>query len=192
MSTAAETVSEAPTSAPETPPATSPQAADPGKQDPLKLMKALAVAGDMAGLLDAFIKFPKEVADLRQIESLLRISAKQASKQSPKRFTRAVYREATAFLAYVQMRLHIYTVLALADVDRQSQPRLEPLSDELTGKVLPQIEHLMRLTMDLNQSWAQTNRLWRLARNKKQPLDLNAWYDEQAAAGTLPYLNTGS
>jgi hypothetical protein len=195
MDSAGEPASEMPTSAPEAPAASAPEADVADKPDPLTTMKTLALAGDLAGLLDAFTRFPQEVAEIRKIRVLLRMAVKRASKQSPRRFTREVYREATAFLAYVQMRLHICAVVALSEADRQPQARLGALPDELTGKVLPQIEHLMRLTMDLNQSWAQTYRLWRLARrnnNKKQPVDFNDWYDEQAAAGILPELNTGS
>jgi hypothetical protein len=194
MSTADEILSDTPVSAPETRPASAPQAADAVEPEPLKIMKALAVAGDLAGLLDAFIKYPKEAADFRQIRTIMRAAIRQASKQSPRRFTRAIYREATAFLAYVQMRLHTYVVLALADVDRQSQPRLEAPSDELMSKILPQVERLMRLTMELNQSWATTYRLWRLARRggkKKQIQHFNDWYDDQVAAGILPELYTG-
>jgi hypothetical protein len=193
MSTVDEPVSQIHLSEPETSPGIAPQA-DADKPDHVKIMKALATAGDLAGLLDRFIKFPKEVADFRQIRPILRTVVVQASKQSPRRFTREIFREATAFLAYVQMRLHTYAVLALADADRQSQPRLEPVSDEFTGKILPQIEHLMRLTMELNQSWATTYRMWRLARRgvKKKPIqDFNDWYDDQVEAGILPELHTG-
>lgn len=194
MDNAGETVSEIPTSAPEAAPAMAPEAAASHKPDPLATMKTLALAGDLAGLLDMFIRFPKEVAEIRKIRVLLGMAVKRASKQPPRRFTREVYREATAFLAYVQMRLHLCAVAALSEADRQPQARLGALPNELTGKVLPQIEHLMRLTIDLNQSWAQTYRLWRLARRsrkKKQPQLFNDWYDEQAAAGIMPELHTG-
>jgi hypothetical protein len=197
MSTSVEPGSEMQPPESETSPESVPQAHDAETPDPLKSMKALAMAGDLAGLLDAFITFPRTAAGIRQIRPLLRSSVKQASKQSPRRFTREVYREATAFLAYVQMRLHTYAVLALADVDRQSQPRLEPLSDELTTKILPQIEQLLRLTMELSQSWAQTCRLWRLTRRgtgnangRRRPRDFNEWYDGLVEDGVLPELHT--
>jgi hypothetical protein len=194
MSTAGETVSEIHTSAPEASPTSAPEATASDEPDPLQTMKTLALAGDLAGLLDAFIRFPEVVAEIRKIRVLLRMAVKRASKRSPRRFMREVYREATAFLAYVQMRLHIYAVVALSEADRQPQARLEALPDELTGKVLPQIEHLMRLTMALNQSWAQTDRLWQLARRSNatkrgRPGDFNSWYDEQVEAGILPDLN---
>jgi hypothetical protein len=191
MSTTGEPVSEMPVSELEMPPASAPQAADAGKPDPLKAMKARAAAGDLAGLLDLFIRFPKEAADFRQIRTIIRASIRQASKQSPRRFTREVYRESIAFLAYVQMRLHTYAVVSLADADRQVQPRLEAPSDELTGKILPQIEHLMRLSMELNQSWATTFRTWRLGSrgSKKTPIEkFNKWHDDQVAAGITPEL----
>jgi hypothetical protein len=63
------------------------QADSAGKPDPLGAMKAKAEAGDLAGLLDALIKSPN-AATLRQADTLVRWAVKEASKHSPRRFTR--------------------------------------------------------------------------------------------------------
>src|ERR1700722_9535248 len=63
----------------------------------------------------------------------------------------------------VRMRLQHYPVRCLGHTDMQAPPS-PPLSDELADKVLPQIERLLRLTLELAQSWASTNRQWQLAR----------------------------
>jgi pterin-4a-carbinolamine dehydratase len=162
--------------------------------DPLGAMKALARGGDLTGLLDAFIKSP-QAATLRQMESLVRWSVKEAGKKSPRQFTREVYREAMAFLAYVQMRLHTQAVRFLADGDAASQAPL----DELVEKLLPHIERLMRLAQELSQSWATTTRQWKLARprggqatggRRRRPRNGNEWYRQLVEDGIVPEIRT--
>jgi hypothetical protein len=170
------------------------QTCAPEKADPLGVMKALAGAGDLAGLLDAIIKSP-QAATLKQVDSLMRRAVTEAGKQSPRQFTRAVYREAMAFLSYLQMRLHSLAVRSLADGDAVSQAPL----DELVEKLLPHIERLMRLAQDLSQSWATTTRQWKLGRPRggeatggrlRRPRNGNEWYKQLIEDGFVPEIRT--
>jgi hypothetical protein len=164
------------------------------KPDAASAMLAMAKAGDLAGLLDAIIKRPPAAGDLRKIDVLLRGSVRLAGKNSPRRFTKAVFREVMAFVAYVQMRLHVHAVQCLAADELPGQQS----SDELTSKLLPRIEQFARLTQELAQSWATTSRQWELARHARNrasgrrppPRSLNESYRRLVEDGILPEITT--
>jgi hypothetical protein len=170
---------------------------EPETPDAFKAMLELAKAGDLAGLLDAIIKSPPSAADLRKVDVLIRGAVKSASKKSPRNFTRAVFRETLALVAYVQSRMHVYAVRGLANSDRAVQQPLQPLSDEL-DKILPQIERLARLVQELSQGWAATSRQWELARQARRrasgrrppPRSLNDSYRRLVEDGELPAIQT--
>jgi hypothetical protein len=146
-------------------------------------MKELAAAGDLAALLDAFIKNPSAVS-VKQMDSLVRWAVREAGKGSPRQFTRAIYREAMAFLGYVQMRLHAQAVRHLGDDEAASAgPRL---LDQQLEKLLEPIERLMRLTQELGQSWATTARAWKLARGQGGKMsEERAWLDYIVSSGMM-------
>jgi hypothetical protein len=150
---------------------------------PLVQMKELAAAGDLAGLLDALIKNPSAVS-LKQLDSLVRWAVREAGKGSPRQFTRAIYREAMAFLGYVQMRLHAQAMRYLADDEAATAgPRL---LDEQLNELLEPIERLMRLTQELGQSWATTARAWKLARGQGGKVsEERAWLDYVVSSGMM-------
>jgi hypothetical protein len=155
-------------------------------------IKALALAGDLAGFFDAIVMNAREGYQAGKIRLLLRFAIKQASKKSPRKFNNELYREAASFLAFVQMRLHTYAVACLAETDNESERKLALPPDVFVAKILPLIEQLMRLAMDLNQSRAQTDRLWRVARGnskraeKKRPRNFDQWYKQLVEDGVLP------
>jgi hypothetical protein len=155
-------------------------------------IKALALAGDLAGFFDAIVMNAREGYQAGKIRLLLRFAIKQASKKSPRKFSNELYREAASFLAFVQMRLHTYAVACLAETDNESERTLPLPPDVFVEKILPLVEQLMRLAMDLNQSRAQTDRLWRVARGnskraeKKRPRNFDQWHKQLVEDGVLP------
>ena len=126
----------------------------------LNLMDGQASGGDLAGLLNVLIK--QGLPALKDLRRLLRTAVDEASQKSACRFAREIYRENMAFLQYIQMRLHAYAVDRITAADRQSEGQLKTPPEELVN-VMPQIQHLIHLSADLSQSWAQSMRFWRLA-----------------------------
>jgi hypothetical protein len=154
------------------------------KPHPLVHMKELAAAGDLAGLLDAVIKNPSAVS-LKQMVSLVRWAVREASKGSPRQFTRAIYREAMVFVGYLQMRLHAQAVRHLADADLETPAGPRPFDEQL-DKLLASIERLMRLMQELGKSWAATAKAWKRPRRRRGELsEERAWFDHLTRTGVM-------
>jgi hypothetical protein len=127
-------------------------------------MKAAAHEGDLAGLIYLLQKFPPPKEDFPFTAAVVRYGVKQASRQSSRHFTRSVFRASTAILGNLLIRLHAYVAHRLREIDACGEQSIAPLPEELCQRILPQLEELTRMSSDVAQAWAATERLWKLSR----------------------------
>jgi hypothetical protein len=146
------------------------RSAAPPQPDPYQQAQELAEAGDFGAALACFISSVQGGHSLHQLDALLRRSVASASQQSPQKFAHTVFAHNTVYLQYILLRLQACTLHCLAESDANSTQRRDELPLELTRNILPSVERLSRLLGEQLQTWASTNRLWKLAgRRKKLP-----------------------
>jgi hypothetical protein len=139
------------------------------RPDPMRQMQDLAEAGDFGGLIKWLVDVPPGACDLGVLDRLLRHAVEQASRRSPRRFTAEVFRQTTACVTYVNMRLQVCAMLCLAAADTEGYRRRTERPVEMLKEVLPAIERLSRLAGELCQGQASTARLWELAKRNRVP-----------------------
>ncbi|HYV37598.1 MAG TPA: hypothetical protein VE988_17970 [Gemmataceae bacterium] len=136
-------------------------------QNPLYQQREWCVqAGDVQGLLDAIIKTPPGLLNVREAFEQLKRAIIVASDQEPATCADMLFRNMICFVTDVYCRFQFLCARELSRAADGADKR-GMLTDDFLVHLWPQTERLQTHLATLLQSWAATNRQWDLAGRRK-------------------------